>query len=152
MKNPILIIAVLILFHVSCVEPNPSKDEIKESQQNMKQTEEALARFPAVYEGTVGIAGYDSVRLSFSLNSNQEYTLTKEFYNSGKKDTTDYEKGKWLMEGENIISAVSSDKIRGFEKFKIISKSQLRLLDSLGNELGNDKNNDLMMISEPNYQ
>lgn len=130
----------------ACNNVSPSKDEIKSSQQNIDNATGLLTKFPSEYTGTIGSKDYDSIRISLKLLDDQTYSFSKEFYKGNLKDTTDYENGVWSLEGENILKTQSKDMMPGFGKFKIISENQIRLIDSLGNELMDGKNYDLMRI------
>lgn len=145
MKN-FLCILTLAFIAVSCNNDRPSKDEIKYSQQNIENAAGILTKFPSEYAGTIGAADHDSVRISLKLLGDQSYSFSKEFYKGAVKDTTDYENGNWSLEGENILVTQSKDKMTGFDKFKIVNENQLRLVDSLGNEMTDGKKYDLMRV------
>lgn len=145
MKN-FLCILTLAFIAVSCNNDRPSKDEIKYSQQNIDNAAGILTKFPSEYAGTIGAVGHDSVHISLKLLGDQSYSFSKEFYKGGLKDTTDYENGNWSLEGENILVTQSKDKMTGYDKFKIVNENQLRLVDSLGNEMTDGKKYDLMRV------
>jgi hypothetical protein len=144
MKNKGILVFLAWAIISSCNSNGPSKNEVKRSIENMQESSEFLAVLPATFAGYVSTPGYDSVYLEFSLALNQDYNLNKEFYIGGKKDTTDYEKGKWQIEGEDILRITSADQLTGFEKFKIISNMQLLLADSLGNVVNDGLRHELI--------
>jgi len=147
-KSGAYLFFLMVLIITSCKQSTTSKTDIKESVDNIKETSDILANLPAYYRGTTGAKGYDSVLLSLSLQTNQDYNLGKEFYTLGKKDTSDYQTGVWMIEGENMISTSSKDKMKGFEKFKVVSSTQLLLVDSLGNELLDGNSYTLNLVTD----
>jgi hypothetical protein len=150
MKNliykSVAIIAAIWFF--SCGEKKVSREDIKESTENMRETSEMLTDLPATYKGYAPANGYDSVLMTLTLEPGQGYHLTKEFYTGGNSDTVDYERGKWIIEGEDIITTSSNESTNGFVKFKIRSETHIQLTDSLGKEVGDGRNRDLIRIRD----
>jgi len=150
MKN--LIYRSVVLFATvcffACGEKKVTKEDIKESTENMRETSQMLTDLPAIYRGYAPANGYDSVLLTLTLEPGQGYHLSKEFYAGGNSDTVDYERGKWIIEGEDIITTSSNESTNGFVKFKIRSETHIQLTDSLGKEIGDGRNRDLVRIKD----
>lgn len=135
MKKNILICSAVILILSGCTQTNQSKEQLKQTHQNINETSAFLAKLPLKFKGVVSTNNYDSVLLIFTMQPNMEYTLNKEFYKAGKTDSIDNELGNWLIEGENIIHINSANKMPGFNNFKIISDSQIVVVDSLKGDI-----------------
>jgi hypothetical protein len=139
---------IATIYFFSCGEKKVTREDIKESTENMRETSQMLTDLPAIYKGYVPVNGYDSALLTLTLEPGQGYHLSKEFYTGGNSDTVDYERGKWIIEGEDIITTSSNENTNGFVRFKIRSESNIQLTDSLGKEVGDGRNRDLIRIKD----